>query len=61
MTPYDTFTNVPSQEDDERQDLMDAFVSFQLRQALSDAIDRIGEDEAKAIIEYELQHKPRMN
>lgn len=53
--------HVPTQQEDERAELMDAFVSYQLRQALIDAIDRIGEEEAKAIIEQELQHKQRMN
>jgi len=53
--------HVPTQQEDERAELMDAFVSYQLRQALIDAIDRIGEEEAKAIIEHELQHKQRMN
>lgn len=54
-------THLPTQEEDEEKDVMDAFVSFELRRSLSDALDRLPEEEVKAIIEYELQNKPRMH
>lgn len=43
-------------EEDQRQEFDDAYVAFELRSAFIEAKERLGEEEAKAIIEQELHH-----
>lgn len=50
---------IHTQEEDMEQDFIEARVSYELRAAISDALDTLGEDEARAIIEHELQFKRR--
>jgi len=50
---------LPTQEEAEQQEFEDAYVAFELRAAFLNAKSRLGEDEAKAIIEQELQRKQR--
>lgn len=50
---------LPNQQEDERQELDAAYYAFHLRLAFEDARQKLGEEEAKAIIEHELQNKQR--
>lgn len=51
--------HIHSQDEDDRKAMVATIIIGQLRAALSDALDTLGEEEAMAVIEQELQHKQR--
>jgi len=59
MTYQANLEGARTQEEDEQLEFEAACIAFQLRQAISDAMTHLEEQEVKAIIEQELQHKQR--
>jgi len=59
MTYQANLEGARTQEEDEQLEFEAAYAAFQLRQAITDALVRLDRKEVTAIIEHELQPKPR--